>query len=98
VEVEVVDLRTLAPLDLETIGESVGRTGRVVLVEEGCRTGGVGAELAARIMEEAFYDLEAPIVRLAGADVPIPCSPVLEKAVLPDRKAIAQAIVELLER
>lgn len=97
VEVEVVDLRTLVPLDLATICESVARTSRVVLVEEGTRTGGVGAELAARIMEESFYDLDAPIVRLAGADVPIPCSPKLEQAVLPDRNAIAQAIVKLLE-
>jgi len=96
VELEVIDLRTLCPLDLDTVLASVAKTGRVALVEEGTCTGGVGAELGLRIVEQAFFDLEAPLLRIAGADVPIPCSTVLEKAVLPDRHTIAVAVGEWL--
>ncbi len=88
---EVVDLRTLAPLDIETVAASVRRTGRVLLVEEGTRTGGASAEIGLRIMEAAFEYLSAPPRRLTTPDIPIPASPVLEAAALPGRASIAQA-------
>jgi len=96
--VEVLDLRTLCPLDLEAITASAAKTGRVILVEEGPRTGGVCAELGFQIFEQVFDYLDAPLVRLAAEDVPIPCSPTLENALLPNRHRIVQAVVRLLER
>ncbi|MBM4080457.1 MAG: dehydrogenase, partial [Planctomycetes bacterium] len=92
IEVEVVDPRTLAPLDIETIVKSVQKTGRVIVVEEDCRTGGVGAELLTRITEEAFDYLDAAPVRIAGLDVPIPYSKPLEHASVPSEADILQAI------
>jgi len=91
VSAEVVDLRTLSPLDLETIVGSVRKTGHAIIVHEACRTGGVGAEVACRIMEHAFDYLDAPIQRLAAPDIPIPFSPELEAATLPSAAEIAQA-------
>jgi pyruvate dehydrogenase E1 component beta subunit len=82
IEVEVVDLRTLRPLDTDTILASVARTGRLVVVEDGWRSGGIGAEVAARVAEEAFWDLDAPIERVAAAEVPIPYAHHLEEAAL----------------
>nr|WP_228032127.1 alpha-ketoacid dehydrogenase subunit beta [Mycolicibacterium sp. P9-22] len=81
-DVEVIDLRTLNPLDFDTIAESVRRTGRCVVMHEGPRTLGFGAELAARISEELFYDLEAPVLRATGFDTPYPPAR-LEKIWLP---------------
>lgn len=81
--VEVMDLRTLAPLDRAAIAASVNKTGRAVIVEEGTLTAGVGAEVASVIMETAFFSLDSPPVRVAAKDMPIPYSPALEKAVLP---------------
>jgi pyruvate/2-oxoglutarate/acetoin dehydrogenase E1 component len=98
IEAEVVDPRTLAPLDINTIVESVKKTGRVVIVEEGCKTGGVGAEIAAQIVERAFDYLDAPIERVAGADVPIPVSPVLERAAVPSKEKIKAAVKRVLYR
>jgi pyruvate/2-oxoglutarate/acetoin dehydrogenase E1 component len=83
IEAEVVDLRSLVPMDLETVYASVRKTGRLVCVEEGTRTGGVGAEIAASVAEHAYEFLDAPIRRVAAADVPIPFSPALEPAALP---------------
>jgi 2-oxoisovalerate dehydrogenase E1 component beta subunit len=77
-----VDLRSLNPLDFDTIAESVRKTGRAVVVHEGARTLGFGAELAARIQEELFYDLEAPVLRATGFDTPYPPAR-LEKLWLP---------------
>jgi pyruvate/2-oxoglutarate/acetoin dehydrogenase E1 component len=91
IQAEVIDLRSLAPLDMATVSASVAKTGRVVVVEEGNMTGGVAAEIVARIVEECFYDLEAKPIRVAAADVPIPASSVLERAVIPDAGAIARA-------
>lgn len=91
VQAEVIDLRTLSPMDSETVIESVKRTSRVVLVEEGPRTCGVMAELAARIAEEALEYLDGPVKRLTMPDIPVPCSPVLEQAALPSRKDIVAA-------
>lgn len=75
IEAEIVDLRTLKPLDMETVSQSIRKTNRVVVVHEACLTGGYGAELAARIQEELFDYLDAPIKRVAARDVPIPFSP-----------------------
>jgi len=83
IEAEVVDLRTLKPLDFETIAASVKKTFRAVIVHEACVTGGFGAELAARIQAELFDHLDAPILRVGAKDVPIPFSPPLEDFVLP---------------
>jgi len=83
IEAEIVDLRTLKPLDMHTVAGSIKKTGRAVIVHEACRTGGFGAELAARIQEELFDYLKAPVKRVAAKDVPIPFSPSLEDFVLP---------------
>ncbi|MGD9518823.1 MAG: alpha-ketoacid dehydrogenase subunit beta [Armatimonadota bacterium] len=96
ISAEVVDLRSLAPLDLGAIAESVSKTGRVVVVEEGNTTGGVAAEILARIIEECFYDLQAPPRRVAAADVPVPASPTLERTVVPDASVIGRAAAALV--
>jgi pyruvate dehydrogenase E1 component beta subunit len=95
IDAEVIDLRTLKPLDFETIVESVKKTGRIVTVEEGWRQSGVGAEIAARVMEEAFDWLDAPVARVTGKDVPMPYAANLEKLALPsvaDVVAAAKAV------
>lgn len=94
---EVIDLRTLAPLDIETVIESVAKTGRVVLVEEGTRTGGVCAEIGMQIFEQAWDSLDAPIRRITTPDIPVPFSPALEAAVIPAAGDIAAAARELAE-
>ena len=96
ISVEVVDPRTLVPLDKETITESVRKTGRVVIVTEDCKTAGVSAELAALIAEEALDYLDAPVKRVTTFDVPIPFSPPLENFVIPDEKRIIKAIKEII--
>ncbi len=92
IDAEVIDVRSLSPIDYETIGESVRKTGRVVIVEEGPKTGGVSAEIAAGIMERFGERLLAPVVRVASADVPVPFSPVLENAYRPDVARIVAAV------
>jgi pyruvate dehydrogenase E1 component beta subunit len=89
-EAEVIDIRTLKPLDFDIIAESVRRTKHALVVHEACLTGGFGAEIAARIGEELFDDLRAPVRRLGAKDVPVPFSPVLEKFVLPQVSDIVQ--------
>lgn len=96
VHAEVVDLVCLQPLDQTAIVESVRRTGRAVLIEEACRTGGVCAEVAAIIAEQCIDSLEAPVTRVAAADSPIPASPELEKQVLPQSSDIARAVQHVL--
>ncbi len=88
---EVVDLRSLSPLDDDTVVASVQRTGRLVVVHEASRSFGVGAELAARVTERCFYSLEAPVLRVAGYDVPYPASR-MEHAFLPDADRILDAV------
>src|SRR5262249_26006520 len=83
VDAEVIDVRSLSPIDYATIGESVRKTGRVVVVEEGPKSGGVSALIAAGIMEQFGESLLAPVERVASADVPVPFSPVLEDAYRP---------------
>ncbi len=92
ISVEVVDPRSLVPLDVETLVASVSKTHRVVIAEEGPLRGGVGGHLAWVVMSEAFDELDAPIERVAGANVPIPFSPVLEGAVGPRTEAIIAAV------
>jgi pyruvate dehydrogenase E1 component beta subunit len=97
IEVEVVDPRTLKPLDEETIVRSVSKTGRVLIVHEACKTGGYGAELAAIIAgSEAFDYLDAPIVRLAGRDMPIPYNRTLEYHTVPQIENIVEAARQLV--
>jgi pyruvate dehydrogenase E1 component beta subunit len=91
IEAEVIDVRSLSPLDYETIAASVRKTGRVIIVEEGPKTGGVGAELAAGIMERCFKSLKAPVLRVASPDTPVPFSPILENAYRPDVSRIVEA-------
>lgn len=95
IDVEVIDPRTLNPLDKETLLQSVEKTGKLVVLEEGHKTGGVGAELAAIVAEERFHHLKAPIRRVAALDIPIPYSPPMEKFVLPSEDKILQAIREI---
>lgn len=98
VQADVLDLRTLAPLDWEAVYASVRKTGRVLIVEEANRTGGVAAEIGCRIAEEACDYLQAPVRRLAEPDVPIPASPKLERAMIPDAAAIVTAALDLVSR
>lgn len=97
VEAEVIDPRTLRPLDLETILASVRKTNRVVVVEEGWPHGGVGANLAALIGEQAFDSLDAPIQRITGADVPMPYAKRLEQSAIPHPEHIVSAALRTLE-
>ena len=91
IEAEVIDLRTLRPLDTETIIRSVARTRRAVIVDEGWRTGGISAEISAQIMDHAFWELDAPVARVCSAEVPIPYPRHLEQAALPQASAIVAA-------
>jgi pyruvate dehydrogenase E1 component beta subunit len=91
IEAEVIDLRTLKPMDTETIIASVKKTGRLVTVEEGWRQSGVGAEIAARVMEQAFDWLDAPVLRVTGKDVPMPYAANLEKLALPSVAEVVEA-------
>ena len=96
ISVEVVDPRTLTPLDKQAIIKSVKKTGRIVIVTEDCKTAGVSAEIAAVVAEEAIDYLDAPIKRVAEPDTPIPFSPPLEQYVIPDEKAIIKAVKEVV--
>lgn len=91
ISAEVIDLRTLRPLDDETIMASVRKTHRAVIVDEGWRSGGLSAEIMARIMEQALYDLDAPVARVCSAEVPIPYAKHLEEAALPQVEGIMAA-------
>jgi pyruvate/2-oxoglutarate/acetoin dehydrogenase E1 component len=96
VDAEVIDVRSLAPIDYRTIGDSVKKTGRVVIVEEGPKTGGVSGEIAAGIQERFGRHLKAPIIRVASPDIPVPFSPILENAYRPSVWQIIQAVRELV--
>jgi pyruvate/2-oxoglutarate/acetoin dehydrogenase E1 component len=98
IEAEVIDLRVLRPLDTPTILESVRRTRRAVIADEGWRSGSLSAEIAARIAELAFWDLDAPIARVCSSEVPIPYPHHLEQAALPQAAAIAAAARTLMGR
>ncbi len=96
IDPEVIDLISLKPLDMETIAASVRKTHRVVIVEEDMKTGGIGAELTARIMEELFDELDAPVVRLASQDIPTPYNGTLEAATIVQPADIVAAVERLL--
>jgi pyruvate dehydrogenase E1 component beta subunit len=97
VEAEVIDPRTLRPLDLDTILASIRRTNRAVIVEEGWPHGGVAANLAALIQEQAFDDLDAPVQRVTGADVPMPYSRRMEQAAIPHAEHVVSAALATME-
>jgi pyruvate/2-oxoglutarate/acetoin dehydrogenase E1 component len=96
IDAEVIDLRTLRPLDMDTVLASVAKTRRVVVVDEGWRSGSLSAELLARIAESAFYDLDAPLCRVCSTEVPMPYPKHLEDAALPQPAAIVQAVRALM--
>jgi len=98
VEAEVVDPRTLRPLDEDVIFESVRKTNRCVVVEEGWRYAGFGAEIADRVQRECFDALDAPVIRVTAADVPMPYSKMLEKAFLPQPERVVEAVRQVLYR
>ena len=98
VSAEVIDLRTLRPLDTQTILASVGKTHRAVVVDEGWKSGSISAEIMARIMEQAFYDLDAPVARVCSREVPVPYAKHLEDAALPQWQDIVRAAKEVLHR
>lgn len=98
ISAEVVDLRVLRPLDANTIAESVRRTHRALIVDEGWRACSLAAEVSARIMEDAFFDLDAPVSRLCSAEVPIPYAYDLEQAALPQTDAIAAAARKMVRK
>jgi 2-oxoisovalerate dehydrogenase E1 component beta subunit len=97
IEAEVIDLRTLAPLDKDTVLASVAKTSRALVLHEAPRTGGIGGEIAATIAEEAFEYLDAPVTRLASLDTSVPYSPPLEAAFLPDATRVVEAARRLAE-
>jgi pyruvate dehydrogenase E1 component beta subunit len=97
IEAEVIDPRTLRPLDLDTILESVRKTNHAVVVEEGWPHGGFGANLATLITEQAFDHLDAPVQRVTGADVPMPYSKRLEQAAIPHEEHVVKAALATLE-
>jgi pyruvate dehydrogenase E1 component beta subunit len=92
IDAEIVDLRTLKPLDMDTVAVSISKTHRAVIVHEACRTGGFGAELAAMIQDELFDELDAPVKRVGAKDVPIPFSPPMEDYVLPSVHDVIEAV------
>jgi len=96
IEVEVVDPRTLKPLDIDTIAASVRKTGRLLVVHEACKTGGVAGEIIASVLEECFDYLDAPPARVCGEDVPIPFAPELEQRAVPDVPRIKAGVYRLL--
>jgi pyruvate/2-oxoglutarate/acetoin dehydrogenase E1 component len=95
ISAEVIDLRSIAPLDLDTILASVHQTGRLVIVDEDFQPAGMGAEISALVTEHAFDDLDAPIRRVNGLHSPVPYSPSLEAAVIPNTRSIADAVRKL---
>jgi 2-oxoisovalerate dehydrogenase E1 component beta subunit len=97
VEIEVIDLRTLAPIDRDTVVASIGKTNKCLILHEAARTGGIGAELAAIISEEAFEYLDGPIVRVTSLDTPVPYSPPLEQAFMPTVEKVVAAAKRLVE-
>jgi pyruvate dehydrogenase E1 component beta subunit len=98
IDCEVIDLRTLRPLDDKTIMASVAKTHRAVIVDEGWRSGGLSAEISARIMEQALYDLDAPVARVCSAEVPMPYPRHLEMAATPQPEAIVAAVRGAMRR
>jgi len=97
IEAEVIDLRTLSPLDMDTVYESLNKTGRLVISEEDCKTAGVGAEIAARVAEDCFDLLDAPITRVASMDCHSPFSPALEQYLMPTEEKLVAAVLGIMK-
>ena len=97
VSVEIIDLRTVMPWDKPAVLESARKTSKVLVLHEDTRTGGFGAEIAATVAEEAFEDLDAPVKRIAAPDTPVPFSPPLEKAFIPQVDDVTAGLRELAE-
>ena len=97
IDVEVIDQRTLTPLDKETIIRSVAKTGRLIVADEGHKICGVASEISAMIAEESIYYLKSPILRVCSPDTPVPFSPPLEQSYIPDVKDIVPAIKQSME-
>ena len=97
IDVELIDPRTIKPLDMETIAASIAKTHRVVVVNEGPKTGGFSNEVSSKIMDTCFYDLDAPVLRVAAEDVPIPYNAILEAEVIPAEKDILAAVKKVME-
>jgi len=98
IKAQVIDLRSLCPLDMEPVVESVKKTGRLLIVEEGCRTAGVSAEIGFRVFEQVYDYLNAPIRRVTTPDIPISASPILEQTAMPGRKRIVDTVAELVKQ
>lgn len=98
IEAEVIDLRTLRPLDDETFLTSIAKTNRAVIVDEGWRSGSISAEISARIMERTFYDLDAPVERICAAEVPMPYANHLEQAAIPQANDIVKTVRRMVRR
>ena len=96
IDVEVIDLRTLTPLDTETLLASVRRTGRAMVVHEACKRGGIGGDIAAMLMEEAYDDLDGPVVRIAGRNTPIPYNVKIEQACVPSVEEIVAGVLGMV--
>ena len=97
IDVELIDPRTIKPLDMETIAASIAKTHRVVVVNEGPKTGGFSNEVSSKIMDTCFYDLDTPVLRVAAEDVPIPYNAILEAEVIPAEKDILAAVKKVME-
>jgi pyruvate/2-oxoglutarate/acetoin dehydrogenase E1 component len=97
IEAEVVDLRTLRPLDDKTFLDSVAKTHRALIVDEGWRSGGISAEISARIMEKGFYELDTPVERICTAEVPLPYARHLELAALPQVETIVSTVRRMVK-
>jgi pyruvate dehydrogenase E1 component beta subunit len=98
IKAQVIDLRSLCPLDMDPVVESVKKTGRLLIVEEGTKTAGISAEIGFQVFERVYDYLNAPIRRITTPDIPISASPILEQAAVPGRKRIVEATVELLKQ
>lgn len=98
IDAEVIDLRVLRPLDMKTILQSISRTHRAVIIDEGWKTGSLAGEISAQIMEHGFYDLDAPVARICSAEVPIPYAMHLEDAALPQSETVVKTVVEIMNR
>lgn len=96
INAEIVDLRTLVPLDKKTVLDSVHKTGRLAVLHEATRTGGFAGEIAAVVMEEAFSSLKAPLIRITGPDIPVPASPPLERFYIPNEEKLITAIKKIV--
>jgi pyruvate/2-oxoglutarate/acetoin dehydrogenase E1 component len=97
IDTEVIDLRTLRPLDNDTFLTSVAKTHRAVIVDEGWRSGGISAEISSRIMENAFYELDVAVERICGAEVPMPYAHHMEQAALPQVGTIVTTIQRMVQ-